>query len=206
MTTEPQTSVSFFNSVTGAIKEIFLGLILVAVGTLVAWPDTAGSTSQTIGRGVIGVGIVLAGVWKLYIAYRTLKPGGRLAMRISDHGLKLEYDHNYAWNEIERLVVFSGARGASVNRQLISVFSREGDLRILLFLKNKDGESKSPLERSLPAAFERDLVGRTEAFNELVSVLYPYAQRHGVPMTVEAIHRPWVADQMGIPRQEGSVW
>lgn len=206
MTTEPELSVSFYKSIGGAVREIVQGIVLVGFSFFLFWTNSGHSVWVVVVWTAIALGILLAGLWKWYVAYLTLKPGGRLAMRISDHGLTFWHGDYCSWSEIECLVVYSGTRGASVNRQVNSSFSRAGDLRIVVYPRNKEGQDLPRSERGFPVAFERDLVGRTDAFNELVSVLYPHAQRHGVPMTVEALHRPWIAEQLGIPRQEGSVW
>ncbi|WP_084038766.1 hypothetical protein [Demequina sp. NBRC 110053] len=203
MSALPDGEVQYWNSRSAAIRTIVKGIAMATLGLaviaiMIFWSDGINVVLRIV-FGLIMAIPLFRGLGLLSSGISMTTADGKLAVAVSDEGIRAPGVGLTRWDHIERLQVYSGHRSASWRSVLGGLISKDGDLRLVVTRKDDPAKPQPEIARSFATAFESDLAGRDGEFAELARLVHGAAAKRGIPMTVLAAGRPWVAEDLGIP-------
>lgn len=208
MTALPDGEVQYWNSRSAAMRTIVKGIAMAALGLgviaiMIFWSDDF----PVVGRVIFGLIMTIPlfkGLGMLTTGIGMTTDEGKLAVAVSTQGVRAPGVGLTPWESIEKIQVFSGNRSASWRSVIGGAMSKDGDLRLVITRKDDAGSPQVEMARSVAMAFESDLEGRDKEFYEIARLVHTAASERGIPMTVLAAGRPWVAQDLGIPAAQQS--
>jgi hypothetical protein len=208
VTALPDGEVQYWHSRSAATRSIAKGaamatLAIAVIAIMIFWSEGI----PVIGRVIFGLIMAIPlfkGLGQMSAGISMTTDEGKLAIAVSPQGIRGPGIGLVPWAEIEKIQAYSGIRSASWRSVIGGAMSKDGDLRIVLTKKDDAAKPQVELARSVAMAFESDLEGRDKEFYELARLVHNAAAERGIPMTVLAAGRPWVAQDLGIPAAQQS--
>lgn len=203
MSTPPESAIEYRNSIVSVLKTMMWsgGLTIICAGAalgVVAIGDDLSTGKRWIGAIIFGL-VTLIPLGIFVSSFAMLTPDGRVAVGISDQGLRVMNVDLIPWDDVEVIYLhcwrYPGGASSATMQAL-----RVGVNHVHLIRKSGDPATPSgPEAKHHYFAYEDELKGGRNRYLELGRELLAKGKAKGVPVYLQESGRPWIHEPLGYP-------